>query len=170
MAWFSLIKKFSWSDVIWTTNRTQSRLVTSVWHGGAADSAKQNQTCNVRFSTPCLAKIPFSTAFWMHSLSWCRSFIAASMWSWKSLAADIVSSFVLASTNFFQRRSHIIARSADYISQPDISMRDLQGPYMWFITGLQVHVPLVNWVFFSCLMLKDILVESHHFPMELRIV
>lgn len=35
------------------------RLVPSVWHGRAAESVEQNQTCNVRFSTTRLATIPF---------------------------------------------------------------------------------------------------------------
>lgn len=94
MAWCSSITKFSWSDVIWTTNRTQSRLVTSVWHGGAADSAKQNQTCNVRFSTPPLLGCPV-----MMSLLYCRFYMILKISStWHR--------FLLCPCVNFQRRSH----------------------------------------------------------------
>lgn len=148
----------------------KSRLVTSVWNGRAADSAKQHQKCYVRFFLlPTLPQFHFLQRF-LDAFPEMISFLAASMWSWKSLiAADIVSSSVLASTIFFQKRfaflANIIARSADlYMGQPDISMRDLQYVIHHRTVGTSGEL------LFSCLMLKDILVESRHFLMELRVV
>lgn len=132
----------------------KSRLGTSVWNGGAADSAKQHQKCYVRFFLlPTLPQFNFLHRF-LDTFPVMISFLAASMWSWKSLiAADIVSSSVLATTIFFQKRfaflANIIARSADlYMGQPDtlyLHERSSGSVYMWLITGLQV--PLVNCFF-----------------------
>lgn len=116
----------------------KSRLVTSVWNGGAADSAKQHQKCNVRFFLlPTLPQFHFLQRF-LDAFPEMISFLAASMWSWKSLiAADIVSSSVLASTIFFQKRSHFWQTSSRGVLIciwvnliHCISMRDLQGPYI----------------------------------------
>lgn len=176
MAWFSSIKKFSWSDVVWTTNRTRRNWiksgVTSVWHGGAAESAKQHQKCNVRFFLlPTLPQFHFLQRF-LDAFPEMISFLAASMWSWKSLiAADIVSSSVLASTIFFQKRSHFWQTS----SRGVLICIWVNQISPWEIFRVRIYVIHHRTVgtsgelLFSCLMLKDILVESRHF-MELRVV
>lgn len=159
MAWFSSITKFSWSDVIWTTNRTQNRLVTSVWHGGAADSAKQNQTCNVRFSTPPLLGCPV-----MMSLLYCRFYMILKISStWHR--------FLLCPCVNFQRRSHFWQTLSRGVL---IILVNQTSPWEIFrvrICDSSQDCRYLWWTFFfPCLMLKDILVESHHFLMELRVV